>query len=114
VAQLTIVPTMIEYALHREAYRGLLDALDEAGHDVRFDDPDEREEYRSVPGDVAQAVADVYVFVHGPLVDVAALATIVDVVRRTLRRRERRRREAIIYGPRGDELERVPLNDDDD
>jgi hypothetical protein len=61
---------------------------------------------------VVQAAYDVAVFVDAHVAQAEALAGLVVLLRRTLRRRSRRRRTAVIYGPRGEELKRVELDDD--
>ena len=115
MSAITIAPTVIEYGLHGELYDGLLVSLREAGYDVRFDDPSQREEYRSVPGDVARFVADVLVFVDDHAGDAEALAYLALLLRQALRRtrKSKRRRTAMIYGPRGEVLKRVELDDEE-
>lgn len=111
--ELIIQPTVIEYGMNRGIYDALADELRDGGWVVRLVDPSERTEYRSLAHEVAQAGADLLVFVDAHFAEGQALATLIGLLRRRLGRAgSKRKRTVIIYGPRGEELSRVELSQD--
>ena len=108
MTRLSIVPTVPEYGVARAQYEALADALREQGYDARVERPGGGVEERGLPAEALQAAHDVAVIVYGELREEALGALAMELLRR-LRRKTKRRRRAVIYGPRGEVLRRVEL-----
>ena len=98
----------------RPSYDELAAALRERGYDVAVEHPGGGVEQRGLPSDVVQSAYDVALFL-GEDLGSEIVAAIVALTVDRLRRRTKRTRNGVIYGPRGETLRtfHLPPQDDD-
>lgn len=112
MAQITIEPAgPRDLAMHEAQYNDLIDLLTDQGFEAEIS----RWEYRSV----AETAGTIVIIVGSWGATAKGLADLVRVIRRTLRDMRRAepdtpRRVKIIWGPSGEVLREVELNDDED
>jgi hypothetical protein len=111
VAEITLAPTVIELGMNREDYESIVGDLQQAGHDARLHEWEER---RSIDPLTIGAAVSLWILVGQPLserIRDEVLDEIVAIVKRRLRRSRgyTGRQSGVIYGPNQEVLRRFEL-----
>lgn len=107
MAGLTIAPNLIEWGLFQAQYEDLVSALQREGHDAWLQEPTEGREYRT-GGVITDPLIELSIFLWEQAAE-ETIGAIVALAVDRLRRRSKRKRRGVIYGPGGEELRTFDL-----